>query len=104
MVIDITTISEDATIFCASSSAIGFLKISELPQSPVTMPPIQWPYCRRIGSFRPKDWRRPASASGFDWAPMIIIATSPGRMLVTAKVTSEIRNKVRMTDKSRFST
>ena len=104
MVMDIATISAEAAIFSASSSAIGFLKISDVPQSPVSIPPIQRPYCTISGSFRPSDWRSPSSASGFDCVPMIIIATSPGRMLVTPKVTSEIRNSVRITDKSRLST
>ena len=39
-----TTISELALIFWMSRSAIGTLKTSECPQSPVAMPPIQRPY------------------------------------------------------------
>ncbi len=73
---------------------IGTLNISDWPKSPVSMPPIQRPYCTTSGSSRPSDLRRPASAAGLLCVPMIIIATSPGRMLVTAKVMTEIRNSV----------
>ncbi len=102
MVIENRTRSALAVIFCKSSGAIGSLNTSEEPQSPVSIPPIQRPYCTRSGSFSPNDSRRPASASGLDCVPMIIIATSPGRILVTAKVIAEIRNRVRSIEKTRL--
>jgi hypothetical protein len=101
-VIDMTTRKALAVIFCASSGPISDLKMSEAPKSPVRIPPIQRPYCTTSGSFSPSDSRRPASASGFDWVPMIIIATSPGRMLVTEKVMTEISRSVRTSDRSRL--
>ena len=100
--IDMTTISELALIFWMSRSAIGTLKTSERPQSPVAMPPIHRPYWITSGSLRPSDLRKPASASGLLCVPMIIVATSPGRMVVTANVITEIRNSVSAIDSSRL--
>ena len=102
IVMDMTTISALAVTFCAISGPMVSLNTSDVPQSPVRMPPIQRPYCTICGSFRPSVSRSPARASGLDWVPMIIIATSPGRMLVTPKVMTEIRNKVRATDSRRL--
>ena len=59
------------------------------------MPPIQRPYCTMRGSSSPSDLRKPASASGLLCVPMIIVATSPGRMVVTPNVITEMRNSVR---------
>jgi len=95
MAIDITTISELALIFCTKSSAIGVLNTREFPQSPISMPPIHRPYCTTSGSLSPRDLRKPASATGLLWVPMIIVATSPGRMVVTPNVMTEMSNSVR---------
>ena len=94
MAIDSTTISPLATILSASSDPMGSLKTSDVPQSPVRSPPTQRPYCARSGSFRPRLSRSPSSASGLDCVPMIIMATSPGSTLVTAKVMAEISASV----------
>src|SRR5208337_3687683 len=69
---------------------------------PVAMPPIHRPYWITSGSLRPRDLRKPASASGLLCVPMIIVATSPGRMVVTANVITEMRNSVSAIESSRL--
>ncbi len=100
--IDSTTRKALAVIFCRIRGPIFCLKISDVPKSPVKIPPIQRRYCTASGSFRPRLCRSPASASGFDWVPKIIIATSPGRTLVTAKVATEMMNSVSASDRRRL--
>ena len=90
-----TTIIALAVTFWPMRAAIGSLYRRLIPQSPVSMPPIHRPYCSMRGSLSPSDSRSPASAVGLLWVPMIIMATSPGRMWVIANVTMEMRKRVR---------
>ena len=91
---DMTTISALAFIFCTSSGPIATLNIRDWPRWPVSMPPTQRAYCTTSGSFSPSVWRNPASAVGLLCVPSTIMATSPGRILVTANVMIEMSTNV----------
>ena len=84
------------------SSTMTRLLVRATPRSPCRAPSNQFQYRRWGGTSKPSSLRKTIRASGVAPCPRTADATSPGRICVQMKISTETANKVNIPSSSRF--